>query len=84
MSIFSFSTMYAILAVMVVVTLAPARISWGACVCFMASSWRGFKVERRESREIDTTYTSANALNAACTGSLKNSICSLSITSAGM
>jgi hypothetical protein len=32
-----------------------ARISWGAWVCFMASSWHGFKVERKESNEINTT-----------------------------
>ena len=56
-SMFSFSTMYAILAVMVVVlpVPAPARISWGAWVCLMASSWRDFKVERRGSKEINTT-----------------------------
>jgi hypothetical protein len=50
-SMFSFSTMYAIFAVMVVVLPmpAPARISWGACVCWMAESWRGFRIERRVS-----------------------------------
>ena len=53
-SMFSFSTMYAIFAVMVVVlpVPAPARISWGLRVCFMASSWRGFRVERVESNVI--------------------------------
>ena len=53
-SIFSFSTMYAIFVVMVVVlpVPAPARISWGAWVCLMASSWRGFRVERVESNVI--------------------------------
>jgi len=30
----------------------------GTLVCFMASSWRGFRVERRESKEIDTTVQS--------------------------
>jgi len=46
--------MYAILAVMVVVlpVPAPARMSWGACVCLMASSWRGFRDERVESSVI--------------------------------
>ena len=36
----------AILAVMVVVLPAPARISWGAWVCFRASSWLDIREER--------------------------------------
>ncbi len=48
---FSFSTIYAIFTAMVVVMPAPARISWGAWVCFIDSSWRGFRVERRESNK---------------------------------
>src|SRR5659263_775957 len=57
-SMFSFSTMYAIFAVMVVVlpVPAPARMSWGAWVCLMASSWRGFRDERREFNVMDTTF----------------------------
>jgi hypothetical protein len=50
--------MYAILAVMVVVlpVPAPARISWGDWVCFMASSWRGFRDERREFNVIVSPF----------------------------
>ena len=53
-SMFSFSTMYAIFAVMVVVlpVPAPASISCGACVCLMTSSWRGFREEKVESNVI--------------------------------
>ena len=57
-SIFSFSTMYAIFVVMVVVlpVPAPARISWGAWVCLIEESWRGFKVERRESNKYKPPF----------------------------
>ncbi len=50
-SMLSFSTLYAILAVMVVVlpVPAPARMSCGPWVCWMDSSWRGLRVERVES-----------------------------------
>ena len=56
-SIFSFSTMCTIFAVMVVVLPlpAPAKISWGAWVCFMDSNGRGFGVVSKESKEINTT-----------------------------
>jgi hypothetical protein len=49
--------MYAIFAVMVVVlpVPAPARMSWEDWVCLMASSWRGFREERRESIEMSTS-----------------------------
>ena len=36
-------------------TCTPSMINWGIWVCSMASSWRGFKVERRGSKEINTT-----------------------------
>ncbi len=56
-SMFSFSTMYVIFAVMVVILPVPAlaRISWGAWVCWIVSSWRGFRDERMGSKEICTT-----------------------------
>jgi hypothetical protein len=35
---------------------APARMSCGDCVCFMASSWRGFRFDGRESNLIGNTF----------------------------
>ena len=35
---------------------APARISWGAWVCLIASRWRDFKVERVESNVIVPSF----------------------------
>lgn len=60
----SFSTMYAIFAVMVVVLPVPARISWGPEMCLMASSWWGLRVERREFKEIGTTVIFFDQMNA--------------------
>jgi len=36
------------LSVMVVVLTVPARISWEAWACLMASSWRGFQGEKSD------------------------------------
>ena len=48
---FSFSTMYAILAVMVAVLPAPARISWEDRVCLIEESWWDFMDDERMGSE---------------------------------